>query len=210
MKSRGLLADGGVMSTETLTAPEETTAVDMASEPAEATGETEAGWGRSAPAGAEAEAPAEVEAAASTAEAGERDSGKSAEPSVKDELAAQFEAEAAAEAAAQAAAAPPSRVVRLLTLPLRLVVGVFVLLDIPFAFLGAGAKRMLGAVAIITALTAAATWIGGPRLATTLAAQAREKPAVVKEEKETGEQAPAKHGETSAAKHEGKPAAKQH
>jgi hypothetical protein len=204
------------MSTETLTAPpEETTAADPASEPAGAFEEAEAGAEPAAFAEEAVSAPVEAKPAPATAAKGKS---APAEPSVKDELTAQFEAEAAAEAAAaaatqaaaQATAGPQSRVMRLLTLPLRLVVGVFVLLDMPFGFLGAGIKKMIGGVAIITALMAAATWIGGPRLAATLAAPTQEKPAEVREAKEAGGKKPAKPGEKPAAKHEEEAATQHH
>ena len=113
-----------------------------------------------------------------------------AEPTVRDELEAQFAAEAAAEAAAQAQATesgpPPSRLVMLLSMPLRIGVAILVLIDVPFSFLGAGVKRIIGGVAIITAIMAAATWIAGPHLSAALAAQAEKKPVA---------ESPAAHGE---------------
>lgn len=202
MKLPGLLADVGAMSNQTLTAPpEETTAAEKATESATSSDVAEAS--------PRALAPAEPRTAPSAEPAGPAtENSLPGDPGVKDELIAKFEAEAAAEAAA-----PAGRVARLLTLPLRLAVWVFVMLDLPFGFLGEGAKRMIGVVAVFTALMAAATWIGGPRLAAALTVPAGEQPAAVSEAKESGEKVAAgseakesgekaqpKHGEESAAK----------
>jgi hypothetical protein len=197
MKSRGLLADLGGMSTDTLTAPPEAAfAADTASEPTRAFDD----------AGSMQESVAPGEAAVAA-----KESGAPGEPSVKDELTAQFEAEAAAEAAAQTAAQmpamPQSPAVRLLSLPLRFVVAIVVLMDAPFAFLGAGIKRLIGGVAIITAVMAAATWVAGPRVVATLAARAREAPLVAAGH-DGKEPAAEKHAEKSHAAD--KPAAGHH
>lgn len=49
-------------------------------------------------------------------------------------------------------------------MPLRGLVAILILLDLPFSFLAPWIKNLIGYAAIATAIMAAATWIGGPRL----------------------------------------------
>lgn len=58
---------------------------------------------------------------------------------------------------------------RLLTAPLRLlasiIIGVLSAVDVPFGFLGAQIKTLIGWLALSTALLAAGVWLYGPKLA---------------------------------------------
>ena len=101
------------------------------------------------------------------------------------------------EAQDSAPAPRPGKLAVLLTMPLRVLIAILVPIDLPFAFLGARIKRFIGAVAVVTAVVAAGTWIGGPQLSAAAAAYAKRHPA-----------APAPSGEPAAAPaHSAKPAA---
>jgi hypothetical protein len=82
-------------------------------------------------------------------------------------------------------------------MPLRVLIALLVLIDLPFAFLGARIKRFIGAVAVVTAIVAAGTWVGGSHLSAAAAAYAKKHPA-----------APAPAAKPAAAPaHSAKPAA---
>lgn len=76
---------------------------------------------------------------------------------------------AAVEAPKPDAACLHGKLFVLLTMPLRILIAILVLIDVPFGFLGAGIKRIIGMVAIATSIVAAATWIGGPFLISAIA-----------------------------------------
>jgi hypothetical protein len=80
-------------------------------------------------------------------------------------------------------AAPPGRLVELMGVPVRALVVLLVVLDWPFSFLGVGIKNLIGGVAVITAIMAAATWIAGPRLAAAFVHRAEAAPVVVEQAK---------------------------
>ena len=85
--------------------------------------------------------------------------------------------------------APSARLVRLLSIPLRPLVAMLVVLDLPFSFLGPGIKNLIGYAAIATTLMAIATWVGGPRLVAAYSSEAS--PAAQKTELAQGGSEPA-------------------
>jgi hypothetical protein len=100
-------------------------------------------------------------------------------------------------------AAAPSRIVGLLSLPLRILVSVLVVLDLPFTFLGPTIKTLVGGVAAVTALIAAATWTAGPRLVTAYVQRdpplAETRQVTDDHGKQTAAELPAQPAKTSAA-----------
>lgn len=59
----------------------------------------------------------------------------------------------------------PGLVKRVLMWPVRGVIGLLILLDLPFSFLGTRIKSLIGWLAVGTAVMAAGVWLYGPKLA---------------------------------------------